>query len=196
MWRHNVTIKAPHAADSGWIDHDQIRAEYCLPQCRRVVARVALEPTAMKVPASRLLFLTAAVMGLLTAVVIAYVVWSRPVHLRVAAGPQDGVDAAVLAAFDRLLEVNRATVRLALVTTAGLNETNQRRERRQVARAAVRLDDSPPTVAAIVALLRTNVVIAVAPARLKLENFSDLKGKRVGSSRSRRSTSLPSRNCS
>jgi len=50
----------------------------------------------MKVPASRLLFLTAAVMGLLTAVVIAYVVWSRPVHLRVAAGPQDGVDATVL----------------------------------------------------------------------------------------------------
>jgi TRAP-type uncharacterized transport system substrate-binding protein len=180
MWRHNVTIKAPHAADSGWIDHDQIRAEYCLPQCRRVVARVALEPTAMKVPASRLLFLTAAVMGLLTAVVIAYVVWSRPVHLRVAAGPQDGVDATLLAAFDRLLEVNRATVRLDLVTTAGLHENNQLLEKRQVDLAVVRLDDSPPTGAAVVALLRTNVVIAVAPARLKLENFSDLKGKRVG----------------
>ena len=134
----------------------------------------------MTSPVSRLLFLTAGVAALMTAVVIAYVVWSRPVHLRVAAGPQDGIDATLLAAFDRLLETNRATVRLDLVNTDGLHENNVALGKGQVELAVVRLDDSPPTTAAVVVLLRTNVVIAVAPARHKLENFSDLKGKRVG----------------
>jgi TRAP-type uncharacterized transport system substrate-binding protein len=100
--------------------------------------------------------------------------------LRVAAGPQQGTDALILAAFDRLLEVNRASVRLDLVTTAGFHENQVALEKREVELAVVRLDDPLPTAASLIALLRINVVIAVAPSRLKLENFSDLKGKRVG----------------
>jgi TRAP-type uncharacterized transport system substrate-binding protein len=78
------------------------------------------------------------------------------------------------------LDINRAGVRLDLVTTAGIDENDRLLEKRDVDLAVVRLDDALPTTAALIALLRTNVVIAVAPARHKLESFSDLKGKRVG----------------
>jgi TRAP-type uncharacterized transport system substrate-binding protein len=134
----------------------------------------------MKFPLSRLLLIVAAVFALLTASLVGYLLWSKPLHLRVAAGPQDGIDATLLAAFDRLLDVNHAAVRLDLVATAGTHDSNLLLEKREVDLAVVRLDDPLPTGAAVVALMRTNVVIAVAPSRLKLENLSDLKGKRVG----------------
>jgi TRAP-type uncharacterized transport system substrate-binding protein len=128
----------------------------------------------------QLLFIAAAVCALITASIVAYIIWSKPVHLRVAAGPKDGIDATVLSAFDRILESNRAGVRLDLVTTPDIHDNGQLLEKREVELAIMRLDDPLPTNTAVVALLRTNVVIAVAPARAKLENFSDLKGKRVG----------------
>jgi TRAP-type uncharacterized transport system substrate-binding protein len=128
----------------------------------------------------RFLLITAGLIAVLTATAVAYLVWSKPVHLRVAAGPTDGIDATILAAFDRLLEINRASVRLDLVTTAGSHDNNKLLEKREVDLAVVRLDDPLPTTAALIALLRTNVLIAVAPSRHKLENFADLKGKRVG----------------
>jgi TRAP-type uncharacterized transport system substrate-binding protein len=128
----------------------------------------------------KFLFILAAVIALLTASVTAYLIWSQPVHLRVAAGPKDGIDDAILTALDRLLEINRAGVRLDLVTTDGLHDNDKLLETREVDLAVVRLDDPLPTTAALIALLRTNVVIAVVPSRHKLENFSDLKGKRVG----------------
>ena len=128
----------------------------------------------------RFLLIVAALIALLTATAIGYVIWSKPVHLKVAAGPQDGVDATILAAFDRLLEANRAAVRLDLVTTPGVQDNNRMLEKREVDLAVVRLDEPLPTNAALIALLRTNDVIAVAPARHELENFADLKGKRVG----------------
>lgn len=128
----------------------------------------------------RLLLIAAGLIALMTGSVIAYVVWSKPVHLRVAAGPADGVDAKMLTAFDRLLEINRASVRLDLVQTAGVHANDELLEKRDVDLAVVRLDEALPTTASLIALLRTSVVVAVAPAKQKLENFSDLKGKRVG----------------
>ncbi len=128
----------------------------------------------------RFLLIIAALIAVLTATVTAYLVWAKPVHLRVAAGPKDGIDATILGAFDRLLEINRASVRLDLVATAGVQDSNRLLDKREVDLAVVRLDDPLPTSAALIALLRTNLVVAVAPSRHKLENFSDLKGKRVG----------------
>ena len=134
----------------------------------------------MNISISRLLLIAAVLVALFTGGVAAYLQWSRPVHLRVAAGPHDGVDAMLLVAFDHLLDINRAGVRLDLVATAGIHDSNLLLGKRDVDLAVVRLDDPLPTGAALVALLRTNVVIAVAPARHKLENFSDVKDKRVG----------------
>lgn len=134
----------------------------------------------MTLPISRLLLLVAALMALFTVSTVGYLVWSRPLHLRVAAGPRDGIDVKLLVAFDHLLDVNRAGVRLDIVSTAGLHENDQLLEKREVDLAVVRLDDPLPASAALVAHLRTNVVIAVAPARHKLESLSDVKGKRLG----------------
>ena len=134
----------------------------------------------MNISISRLLLIAAVLVALLTGGIAAYLQWSRPVHLRVAAGPRDGVDAMLLVAFDHLLDINRAGVRLDLVATAGIHDSNLSLEKRDVDLAVVRLDDPLPTGAALVALLRTNVVVAVAPARHKLESLSDVKDKRVG----------------
>lgn len=135
----------------------------------------------MKISLARLLLIIiAALIALTTASAVAYILWSQPVQLRVAAGPQDGKDAAILAAFDRTLEATSAGVRLKLVTTAGLHDNNVLLGKREVDLAVVRLDEAIPTTAALVAILRTDAVIAVAPARHKLENLLDLTGKRVG----------------
>ena len=53
-------------------------------------------------------------------------------------------------------------------------------EKGDVDMAVVRLDDQLPTKAGVVALLRTNLLIAVAPARFNLDSLSDVKGKRIG----------------
>jgi TRAP-type uncharacterized transport system substrate-binding protein len=135
----------------------------------------------MKISLSRgLLLLIAAFFGIATASILAFLIASQPVHLRVAVGPKDRVDDTMMTAFNRILEINKVGVRLDLVTTAGVQENNQLLEKRDVDLAVVRLDEPLPTSAMVIALLRTNVVIAVAPARFKLENFSDLKGKRIG----------------
>jgi TRAP-type uncharacterized transport system substrate-binding protein len=134
----------------------------------------------VRISLSRLLLIMASLIAVTTASAVAYILWSEPVQLRVAAGPQDGKDAAILAAYDRTLEAASAGVRLKLVTTAGLHDNNVLLGKREVDLAVVRLDDAIPTTAALVAILRTDAVIAVAPARHKLENLSDLAGKRVG----------------
>jgi TRAP-type uncharacterized transport system substrate-binding protein len=134
----------------------------------------------MKIPLSRLLFVVAALIALTTASAIAYVLWSRPVELRVAAGPGDGKDATILAAFDKMLRAAGAGVRLKLVPTAGLHENNALLGRREVDLAVVRLDEAMATTAALVAIMRTDALIVIAPARHKLENVPDLAGKRVG----------------
>lgn len=134
----------------------------------------------MKASLALLLLIIAALIAATTAGAVAYILWAQPVDLRVAAGPQDGKDAAILASFDRMLEATNAGVRLKLATTGGLQDNNVLLGKREVDLAVVRLDEALPTTAALVVILRTDAVIAVAPARHKLENLSDLSGKRVG----------------
>jgi len=134
----------------------------------------------MRISLSGLLFIVATLIALTTAVTIGYILWSRPVELRVAAGPTDGKDSTILVAFDRMLGANNASVRLKLVPTGGLKESNELLGKREVDLAVVRLDEAMPTTAALVAIMRTDALVAVAPARHKLENLSDLAGKRVG----------------
>ena len=50
----------------------------------------------MKISISRLLLIAAVLVALLTVGIVGYLQWSRPLHLRVAAGPRDGVDATLL----------------------------------------------------------------------------------------------------
>jgi len=134
----------------------------------------------MGLSVSRLLLIVAATLALITVGIVGYLEWSRPIHLRVAAGPKDGIDAKLLASFNRLLDLNRAGVRLDLVATANVRESDRLLDKREVDMAVVRLDDPLPTSAALVALLRTELVIAIAAPRHKLESLSDARGKRFG----------------
>jgi hypothetical protein len=77
----------------------------------------------MNISISRLLLIAAVMVAVLTVAIVGYLQWSRPLHLRVAVGPRDGVDARLLAAFDHLLDTSRAGVRLDLVATAGVRQT-------------------------------------------------------------------------
>jgi TRAP-type uncharacterized transport system substrate-binding protein len=139
-----------------------------------------MEESPMKISFSRLLLIVAALIALTTASAIAYILWSRPIELRVAAGPADGKDSAILAAFDRMLAASGAGVRLNLVATGGRQDSNELLGKREVDLAVVRLDEDLAATAALVVILRTDALIAVAPARHKLENPTDLAGKRVG----------------
>ena len=134
----------------------------------------------MKLSVSRLLLLLAALIALVTIGAAGYRSWSRPVHLRVAAGPQGGADAKLFSAFNRLLDATHAGVRLDVAQTADVHDSNVALGKREVDMAVVRLDDPLPDSAGLVALLRTNVLIAVAPARLNLDSLADVKHRRVG----------------
>jgi TRAP-type uncharacterized transport system substrate-binding protein len=134
----------------------------------------------MRLSVSRISLVVAVLIALTTLGGAACLVWSKPVHLRVAAGPSDGTDARLMAAFNRMLDATRAGVRLDVVPTADVHDSNAMLEKGDVDMAVVRLDDPLPTKAGVVALLRTDVLIAVAPGRHKLESLLDVKGRRIG----------------
>jgi TRAP-type uncharacterized transport system substrate-binding protein len=98
----------------------------------------------MNVSLSRLLLVAAALIALMTISAAGYLMWSRPLHLRVAAGPQGSVDAKLMTAFNRMLDLTHAGVRLDVVPTAGVHDNNLLVEKGDVDMAVVRLDDPLP----------------------------------------------------
>ena len=71
---------------------------------------------------NRYWLLLAGFLAFMTAGVAVYIILSKPIHLRVAVGPQGGTDANIMIALDRILEAERASVRLDLVTTPGTHQ--------------------------------------------------------------------------
>ncbi|RBP16855.1 TRAP-type uncharacterized transport system substrate-binding protein [Roseiarcus fermentans] len=134
----------------------------------------------MKIPLSRVLLLAAALVAAVTIGAAAFRMWSTPLHLRVAVGPAGGADAKLMTAFNRTLDLTHAGVRLDVVPTADLHDNNRLLGKGDVDLAVVRLDDVLPPSAGVVALLRTSVLIAVAPARLNLDSLTDVKRRRIG----------------
>jgi TRAP-type uncharacterized transport system substrate-binding protein len=134
----------------------------------------------MKLSISRLLLVVAALVALLTVGAAGYRLWSKPLHLRVAAGPLGSPDAKMLTAFNRTLDLTHAGVRLDIVPTTGDRSDDVLLEKGDVDMAVVRLDDALPTRAGVVALLRTNLLIAVSIGRLSLDSLSDVKRHRIG----------------
>ena len=129
---------------------------------------------------NRYWLLLAGLLALMTAGVAVYIVMSKPIHLRVAVGPQGGTDANIMTALDRILEIERASVRLDLVMTPDTQQNYDLLEKRDVDLAILRADGPLPAGAGVVAVLRSNLVVIAAPARHKLEHIPDLKGKRLG----------------
>src|SRR5712671_925754 len=128
----------------------------------------------------RLYFTLAIVLAILVAVSIGFFYFSRPTLLSVAVGPADSKDARLMRAFDDVLEGHRAGVRLRPIPTSGDEENRALLANGQADLAIIRADQGFPGNSSIVMILRTNVLVVVAPSKLDLESFSQLKGKRVG----------------
>src|SRR3954453_21838212 len=128
----------------------------------------------------RLYFTLAIILAILVAVSMGYYFLSQPTLLSVAVGPADSKDARLMSALDNVLDGHRAGVRLRAITTSGVEENRALLANGQADLAIIRADQGFPANSSIVMILRTNVLVVVAPSKLDLESFSQLKGKRVG----------------
>ena len=128
----------------------------------------------------RLYFTLAIVFAVLVAVSIGFYYLSQPTLLSVAVGPADGKDARLMSAVENVLEGHRAGVRLRPIATSGDEENRALLANGQADLAIIRADQGFPGDSSIVMILRTNVLVVVAPSKLDLESFSQLKGKRLG----------------
>jgi TRAP transporter TAXI family solute receptor len=128
----------------------------------------------------RLYFTLAIVLAILVVISIGFFYFSQPILLSVAVGPADSKDARLMGAVENVLEGHRAGVRLRPITTSGDEENRALLANGQADLAIIRADQGFPGDSSIVMILRTNVLVVVAPSKLDLESFSQLKGKRVG----------------
>jgi len=85
-----------------------------------------------------------------------------------------------MSAVENVLEGHKAGVRLRPIATSGDEENRALLANGQADLAIIRADQGFPADSSIVMILRTNVLVVVAPSKLDLESFSQLKGKRLG----------------
>jgi uncharacterized protein len=123
----------------------------------------------------------------LTALVVtsglALVGWSQlttPKFLKVAVGPASFVDAELVAAFSRILNANKANVRLMVETASGPNEALSKLENGEAHLAVMRGDGGASERVRAVAVLHTDPIVIVAPEKTKVDDFGDLKRKTIG----------------
>jgi TRAP-type uncharacterized transport system substrate-binding protein len=128
----------------------------------------------------RLYFTLAIVFAILVAISIGSYYLSQPTLLSVAVGPADGKDARLMSAVENVVEGHRTGVRLRPIATSGDEENRALLANGQADLAIIRADQGFPADSSIVMILRTNVLVVVAPSKLDLESFSQLKGKRLG----------------
>jgi TRAP-type uncharacterized transport system substrate-binding protein len=128
----------------------------------------------------RFYFTLAILLAGLVAVSVAYLYLSEPTLLRVAVGPAGGKDARLMDALEKVLEERHASVRLRSIVTSGLMENRALLEKGDADLAIIRGDQGLPGDSTVVMILHTEVLVVVAPSKLELETFSQLKGKRVG----------------
>ena len=111
-----------------------------------------------------------------------YHVSSRPAELKVAVGPPEREDHALLTGLSRRLADTKAPVRLQVVSKPGAVESAQALERGEGDLAVIRADISVPSSARALAIMQKHAVIVVATDRTKkaLEDFGDLKERKLG----------------
>jgi uncharacterized protein len=107
---------------------------------------------------------------------------SRPIELRVAVGPPEREDHALLTGLARRLADTKASVRLQVVSQPGSVEAARALDRGEVDLAVIRADVSVPNSARALAIMQKHAVIVVATDRTKkaLEDFGDLKERKLG----------------
>ena len=132
---------------------------------------------------SRILRWTLVVCCVSVAIALGVAAWyrlSRPTVLKVAVGPADFDDAALISAFARKFVAGGSPVRLSIVPSSGPADAFERLKKGEAQLAVVRSDGNGSEQAQAVALLHTDPVVIVAPEKTGVESFGDLKGKTIG----------------
>jgi TRAP transporter TAXI family solute receptor len=111
-----------------------------------------------------------------------YQVHSRPAELKVAVGPAEREDHALLTGLSRRLASTKASVRLQVVSRDGPIEAAAALDRGEVDLAVIRGDLPVPSSARALVILQKHAVILVATDKTKktVENFGGLKGRKLG----------------
>jgi hypothetical protein len=105
-----------------------------------------------------------------------YHLGSRPAELKVAVGPPERENHALLTGLSRRLADTKASVRLQVVSQPGSVEAARALDRGEVDLAVIRADVSVPSSARALAIMQKHAVIVLATDRTKkaLEDFSAL----------------------
>jgi len=127
----------------------------------------------------RLLIAVTGAFLLLAAAAAGTLYLTTPTTLRIAVSA-DGEDARILTAAATQLVRDRAPYRLELVGRRSPADAGAALDAGIVDLALVRRDLGMPRTGRALVVLRRNVVALIAPAELKLEKISDLRGRRVG----------------
>jgi TRAP transporter TAXI family solute receptor len=137
------------------------------------------------------MLLLAAGLLLFAALVAAAFILLRPVTLRIAVGPAGSSDMQLIQAMAQGFSRDAASVRLAVVPTAGPVDSIAALAAGHVDLAVARTDEEMPDGISSIAILRKNVVVLWAPSGAppkgapkrsgkKVKAISDLPGHRVG----------------
>jgi hypothetical protein len=105
---------------------------------------------------------------------------TKPALLRIAVGPEDAFDFRKMTMFAHILELHRSNVRLQPVATSEPQENSAALERGTTKLAILRADQGLPGHSSVVVIPRKNLPVVVARAKLELDIFSELTGKRLG----------------
>ena len=111
-----------------------------------------------------------------------YQAHSRPAELKVAVGPADREDHALLTGLSRHLASTKASIRLHVVTRGDPIQAAEALERGEADLAVIRGDHPVPNSARALVVLQKQAVIIVATDRTKktIESFGDLKNRKLG----------------
>lgn len=124
-----------------------------------------------------------AVIALVLAVGLGAAVWrfiSQPTALTVAVGPASSDDFEFISAWSRSLAAQGSRIRLKPLPTSSPVESLAKLVIGEAKLAVTRTDLASSERIRAVALLHSDPVVLVAPARAKIENFGQLKGKTLG----------------
>ena len=139
---------------------------------------------------SPFLVLAAGLLFFAAAVGAAFIIL-RPTTLRIAVGPAGSDDLQLVQAMAQTFATEGASVRLAVITTAGPVDSLAALGAGKADLAVGRTDEDMPEGTSSVAIMRKNVVVLWAPARAprttakketraKIKTIEDLAGRRVG----------------
>ena len=119
--------------------------------------------------------------AVLTAIIVSAIVWLtiEPRILTFAVGPEGSVEQKFGVRLASLLEQNRASVRVKLVSRSSNGEAVAALNRRDVDLAILRTDGPVPPLARALAVLERDFLLRIEPRGSKVENIADLRGKKI-----------------